>query len=156
MQPSYYTIPFLSHLCDSSVLLYCQVEFHSINAPYSFSKVIYLFIYLGPCCVFAAAHGLSLAAASGGYSLAVASLDVEHRLQVCRLQYLQYYCNYSWALACRLSSCADLLHCSAAYGIFLAQGLSLCPVHWQADFLSIVPSGKSNAPYFISYQLQTF
>ena len=34
------------------------------------------------------------------------------------------------------------LSCSAACGIFPAQGSNLCPLHWQADSLSAVPPGN--------------
>ena len=56
--------------------------------------------------VFVAVRRLSLVVASGGYS--------------------SLWCAGSAVVACGLS-------CSAACGIFLAQGLNPCPLHWQAD-----------------------
>ena len=72
--------------------------------------------------VFVAVHELSLVEASRGCSLVavprllimVASLVVEHGL---------------W----RDGSVVHRLSCSAARGIFLEQGLKLCPLHWQMD-----------------------
>ena len=82
-----------------------------------------------------AARGLSLVAASGGYS---------------SLQCAGFSCCGAWALGTRasvvaargLSSCgtqalghassvvvAHGLSCSVAHGIFLDQGLNLCPLH---------------------------
>ena len=41
----------------------------------------------------------------------------------------------SWALEHRVKSCVSGLSCSAARGIFLAQGSNPCLLHWQADSL---------------------
>ena len=74
--------------------------------------------------VFTAAHGLSLLAASGGYSpvevhgllIAVASL--------CR----------TWALGPQASLVVvHRLSCLMACGIFLDQGSNPCPLHGQVD-----------------------
>ena len=46
------------------------------------------------------------------------------------------------ALEHRLNSLAQGLSCTSAHGIFLDQRLNLCPLHWQAGFLSTVPPGK--------------
>ena len=48
----------------------------------------------------------------------------------------------SWALENRLSSVAHGLSCSAACGIFLDQGLNLCPLHWQVDSPPLSHQGK--------------
>ena len=52
-----------------------------------------------------------------------ASVVVSHRLISCGSQALEYGIN----------SCGARLSCSVACGIFLDQGLNLCPLHWQAD-----------------------
>ena len=92
---------------------------------------LFLFIYFCLHWVFNAARGLSLVAASGGYSsLWFAGLSLQWVLLLwstgsrrmgfssCGLQ----------ALERRLSS-----RCSAACGIFPDQGSNLCPLSWQAD-----------------------
>ena len=79
-----------------------------------------------------AALGLSLAAASGGHSLAavqgllteVAFLIAEHGLQARGLPWLQH--TDPVAVARRLS-------CPMACGILPAQGQNLCPLHGKAD-----------------------
>ena len=76
------------------------------------------------CWVFVAVRGLSQAEASRGCSLVavprllivVASPVVEHGL----------YSAGSAVVVHRLS-------CPVARGVFLEQGLNLCPLHWQVD-----------------------
>ena len=76
------------------------------------------------CWVFVAVHGIPLAEASRGCSLVavprlltvVASLVVEHG----------FYSAGSAVVVHRLS-------CPVARGIFLEQGLNLCPLHWRVD-----------------------
>ena len=82
-----------------------------------------LFIYFWLRWVFVAARGLSLVAVSS-LLIAVASLAAEHELQARRLQQL-------WHAGSVVV--AHGLSCSAACGIFLDQGLNLCPLHWQVD-----------------------
>ena len=51
-----------------------------------------------------------------------------------------------WLLLLQSTGSAVVAHglgCSAVCGIFLDQGLNPCPLHWQADSLSIVPPRKS-------------
>jgi len=79
--------------------------------------------------VFLAALGLSLLAASEGYSvvvygllLAVASLVAEHRLI-----------------------------CSVARGIFLDQGSNPCPLHWPGGLFTTGPPGKPG--FFLMYRV---
>ena len=53
-----------------------------------------------------------------------------------------------------LDSCFLL---SKASGIFLDQGLRLCPLHWQMDSLSTVPPGKSDFSLFnVEFQASFF
>ena len=93
------------------------------TASFCFLGLIYLILAaLGLIAV----HRLSLVVVSGGHS----SL---------------------WCLGCSLRGLLLLqstgsrrmgLSCSAACGIFPAQGSNLCPLHWQADSLSAVPPGN--------------
>ena len=42
------------------------------------------------------------------------------------------FSSWGWqTLEHRLSSCGALAHFSVPHGIFLSQGLSPCPMHWQ-------------------------
>ena len=43
-----------------------------------------------------------------------------------------------------------------ACGIFLDQGLKLCFLHWQADFLPLSSTGKSKILYFWSINIKYF
>ena len=93
---------------------------------FTFFNFINLFIYLcfWLCWVFVAGRGLSLVAASGGYSLLRC---VCFSLQ--RLLLLQ-------SMGFRHADSVVVAHglcCSAACGIFLDQGSDPCPLHWQAD-----------------------
>ena len=45
--------------------------------------------------------------------------------------------------ACGLNDVVHRLSCSAACGVFLGQGLNLCPLPWQAEFFTTAPPGKS-------------
>ena len=84
-----------------------------------FFNCIYLFFFFfiffvfGLCCAFLAAHGLSLIATSGGYTL----WWVVHRLLIAVV---------SLVVVHRLS-------CPAACGIFLDQETNPCPQHRQVD-----------------------
>ena len=40
------------------------------------------------------------------------------------------------------------ISCSTACGIFPDQGLNLCPLHWQAEFLTTAPPGKTFSRFF--------
>ena len=106
--------------------------------PYVFSQ-IFFFFWLRR--VFVAAHGLSLVAASRGY---------------CSLLCVGF--SLWWLLLLRstgsrrtgFSSCAWAsvvvvhgLSCSVACGIFLDQGLNLCPhLHWQVDSQPLCHQGS--------------
>ena len=71
--------------------------------------------------VFAAAHGLPLVVAGGGYS----------PIAVHRLLLVMDSCSTARRLE-HLGSVvvAHRLICPTAYGIFLDQGLNPCPLHW--------------------------
>ena len=89
---------------------------------YFFYKFI-LFIYFWLHWVFIAAHGLSLVAASRGYS----SLQCTgFSLRWLQLQLRLLGMRASVVVAHGLS-------CSAACGIFPDQASNPCPLHWQAD-----------------------
>ena len=103
-----------------------------------------LFIYFWLPWVFVAAHGLSLAAASRGYSsLQCAGFSLRWLLLLrstgCR-RADSSSCGawVSVVVARGLWSTGSVvvahgLSCSAACGIFPDQGLNPCPLHWQAD-----------------------
>ena len=73
-----------------------------------------------------AAHGLSTCSSRAKYLQLTGSVLAAHGLSTCssRARYLQL--TGSVLVAHRLSW-------PAACGIFLDQGLNLCPLHWQAD-----------------------
>ena len=76
------------------------------------------------CWAFVAAHSLPLAAANRGYSLVAVQ-----RLLVAAASRCRAWALVTWAsvvLAFRPS-------CPTACGIFLDQGLNLCPLHWQMN-----------------------
>ena len=52
-----------------------------------------------------------------------------------------------------MGSVAHQLTCSAAYGIFPALGLNLCPLHWQADSYPLCHQGSPCA--FLKLELTT-
>ena len=96
--------------------------------------MILLFIYFWLRWVFLALCCLSLVAVSRSYSC---SVGAPH----CGC----FSCGV-WALglpasvaAGGLSNCGTGLSCSVAYGIFLDQGLSLCPLLWLADSYPLYP-----------------
>ena len=102
----------------------CSGPLHRWSFVFFFNKFIYLFIYLWLCWVFVSVRGLSLVAASGGYS---SSRCAGFSL--------------SWLLllrstGSRRAGSVVVLHglsCSAACGIFPDQGSNPCSLHWQAD-----------------------
>ena len=114
-----------------------------------FFFLINLFIYLWLCWVFDAPRGLSLVAASGGYSslrcagfslwgllIVVSSLVEEHGLQACRLQQLWHAGSVVVAHGLQSTGSVVVAHglsCSAACGIFPDQGSNPCPLRWQVD-----------------------
>ena len=84
---------------------------------------MYVFIYFWLCCVFVAAHGLSLVAASGNCSL-LWGKD------------LLLWLLLLWIMGSRHSSSVVVRHglsCSLVYGIFLDLRSNLCPLHWWVD-----------------------
>ena len=105
-----------------------------------FKKFLFIYLFLAAlglrCCPRAFSscgeQGL-LFTAVRGLLIAVASLVVEHGLQVRGLQYLWHV--GSVIVAPRLQSAGSVVvahgfSCSAACGIFLDQGLNLCPLHF--------------------------
>ena len=102
-----------------------------------FKKNLFIYIfYFWLHWVFIAALGLSLVAASGGYSLlwcAGFSLQWLLLLRSTGSRCMGFSSCGSRALERRLSSCGARLSCFAACGIFLDQGSNPCPLHWQAD-----------------------
>ena len=94
---------------------------------------MYVCMYVWLCWVFIAAHGLSLVAASRGYS---------------SLQCVGF--SLRWLLLWRSTGSraqasvvvAHWLSCSTTCGIFLDQGSNPCPLHWQADSLPLRHQGS--------------
>ena len=93
-----------------------------------------LFIYLWLCWVFVSVRGLSLVAASGGYSSSqCAGLSLSRPLLLRSTD------------SRRAGSVvvAQEPSCSAACGIFPDQGSYPCPLHWQADSQPLRHQGSS-------------
>ena len=82
-----------------------------------FLNLFLYFIYFWLHWVLVAARGLSLSCGDLRLLIVVASLAAEHGLLGARASVVV----------------AHGLRCSAACGIFLDQGLNLCPLHWQMD-----------------------
>ena len=101
--------------------------------------------------------GVSLVVASRGYFpvsthrllIAMPSLIAGHRLYLCWLPWLQHVGSVAVALGSR-SQAQQLwqhgLSGSRTCGIVLNQGLNLHLLHWQADSMSLEPSGKPQSP----------
>ena len=85
---------------------------------------IYLFIYFWLCWGFVSVRGLSLVAASGDHSSSrCAGLSLSRPLLL----------RSTDSRRAGLVAVAHGPSCSAACGIFPAQGSNPCPLHWQAD-----------------------
>ena len=118
--------------------LYAQV-FFKIHTPeltkraFIFFFNFYLFIYFWLCWVFVSVRGLSLIAASRGYSsLRCAGLSLSRPLLL-------------RSTGSRRAGSVIVAHgpsCSAACGIFPDQGSNLCPLHWQADSQPLCHQGS--------------
>ena len=84
----------------------------------------FFLIYFWLCWVFVSVRGLSLVVASGGHSSSrCVGLSLSWPLLL-------------WSTGSRRTGSVVVAHgpsCSAACGIFPAQGLNPCPLHWQAD-----------------------
>ena len=109
--------------------------------------------------VFVASRGLSLVAVSGDHSsLPCAGFSLRCLLL---LQSTGCRCASSGAVAHGPTECTEVvvhrLRCSKPCGIFLDQGSNPCPLHWQEDFSSTVPPGKSwlsfLSLYFLIYNM---
>jgi len=94
--------------------------------------IYFLLAALGLCCCMQALSNCGewwlLFVAVLGLLLAVASLVAEHGL----------YLGLAGSVVV-----AHRLSCPVARGVFLLQGLNLCPLHWQVEFLTTGPPGKS-------------
>ena len=130
----YYSRIFSFHL---SFQINQHILFHSIF----FNIFIYLFLaVLGlRCCAWAfssCGKRRLLFVAVCRLLIAVASLVAEHGLQARGLQQLQHAGSVVVAHGLQSSGSVVVVHglsCSVACGVFLDQGLNLCPLHWQAD-----------------------
>ena len=126
------------------VFIYSQVCTISLNFFFFFFNK---FIFLWLCWVFVSVRGLSLVAASGGYS---SSRCAGFSL--------------SWLLLLRStgSRCAGsvvVLHglsCSAACGILPDQGSNPCSLHWQADSQPLHHQGSPLFKFLFSIWLVYF
>ena len=93
------------------------------------NKVIYFWLHW----VFVAARGLSLVAASGGYS------------SLWCMGFSLQWLLLSWSTGSRRVGSVVVVHglsCSAACGIFPDQGSNPCPLHWQADSQPLCHQGS--------------
>ena len=106
---SFYGFAFLSPASFVSVLF--------LLTSFFFLNLFIYFIYFWLHWVLVAARGLSLSCGDLRLLIVVASLAAEHGLLGARASVVV----------------AHGLRCSAACGIFLDQGLNLCPLHWQMD-----------------------
>ena len=89
-----------------------------------------------------AVHRLSLVAASGGYSSSCSRRASHcHGFFCCKVQALG-----AWALV----AVAHCLSCPVACGVFLDQGLNLCPLLWQADSYPLYHQGSLFTLFFSS------
>ena len=96
-------------------------------SPWGYTELDQLSLHTHMYWVFVAACGLSLVAASGGYSLAV----------VCRLLIAVVFLVAERRLYSTDSKFAVHGHCyPVACRIFQEQGLNPCPLHWHAGWLS--------------------
>ena len=98
-------------------LLHHLSLFYSFLLLFFFLNLFIYFIYFWLHWVLVAARGLSLSCGDLRLLIVVASLAAEHGLLGARASVVV----------------AHGLRCSAACGIFLDQGLNLCPLHWQMD-----------------------
>ena len=112
---------------------------------YSFFK-FYLFIYLWLCCVLFAARGLSLVAASGGYSslrFVVFSLRWLLLLQSTGSRYAGFSSCGSRGLERRLSSCGAWAYLFRGMWDLPTPGFEPLPLILAGGFLTTEPPGKS-------------
>ena len=99
-------------LCD----IICSSFFFFIN--------LFIYLFIGLCCVFVSVRGLSPVVASGGHSsLRCAGLSLSRPLPL----------RSTGSRRAGSVVVAHGLSCSMACGIFPDQGSNPCPLHWQAD-----------------------
>ena len=105
---------------------------NNCSTPFFKNKFIYLFIYLWLHWVFITLCGLSLVAASRGYS----SLQFPGFSLWWLLLLRSTGSRHAGFSSCGTRASVVVVHrlsCSAACRIFPAQGSNPCPLHWQAD-----------------------
>ena len=101
---------------------------------------IYLFIYLWLCWVFVSVRGLSPVVASGGHSSSrCAGLSLSRPLLL----------RSTGSRRAGSVIVAHGLSCSAACGIFPAQGSNPCSLHWQADSQPLRHHGSPREDFLI-------
>ena len=113
-----------------------QLHIHLFVCVHLLFFFFFFLIYFWLRWVFVAVPGLSLVAASKGYSslrCAGFSLWWLLLLRSTGSTHMGFSSCGSRALERRFSSCGNGLSCSAACGIFPDQGPNLCPLHWQVD-----------------------
>ena len=100
------------------------------------------FIYLWLCWVFVSVWGLSLVAASGGYSSSrCAGLSLSRPLLL-------------RSTGSRRAGSVVVAHgpsCSVACGIFPDQCLNPCPPHWQADSQPLCHQGSPSLCFWFAF-----
>ena len=109
---------------------------------YFILKIFYLFNFFGLRLVFIAACGLSLVAASGGYSsLQCTGFSMRWLLLLRSMgsRRVGFSSCGSWPLERRLSSVTRGLSCSAAWGIFPGPGLQPVSPALAGGFLTTAP-----------------
>ena len=134
-----------------------EIIVNCLNMIYNLKKNLFIYHLFLFVLVFAATRGLSLVAVSWGYSLvvsgllsAVASLVVEHRLQVGRLQSLWHVGSAVAAHGLQSTGSVALAHglcCSMACGVLLHQGSNPCLLYWQVDSLPLSHQGSPQYKY---------
>ena len=105
----------------------------------------FLFIYLWLCWVFVSMRGLSLGAASGGYSSS----------RCAGLSLLRPLLLWSTGSRCTGSVVAHGPSCSTACGILPDQGSNPCLLYWQADSQPLHHQGSPTALFLIVKFLQS-
>ena len=116
--------------CGGHIFRYLLIG-NQLTLTLSFFFLINLFIYFWLSWVFVAVRGLSLVAASGGYSsLRCAGFSLRWLLLLRSTG--SRHTGFS-SCGTRALFVAHGLSCSAACGIFPDKGWNPCPLHWQVD-----------------------
>ena len=150
-------------LCDhnSSILF-----FFKINTPSEIFKKYFLinYFYFWLLCVFVAAHGLSLVAASRVYSSCHEWVCHCSGFSCWGAQALGVLASVHTGpliVACRFQSLGSVvvahgLSCSVACGIFSGQGLNPCSLYWQVDAYPLSHQGCPQLFVFTSLFCSSF